>query len=153
MDQRHTVSELIYRSCMMLDDLDFKAYLELCDPAYRYRITAFSPEIRKEMTWLEHDKAGLQSLFTNLPRHNSDKSPLTRHATVYTVQQNDGARRAKVVSALQVFKTSLDGGFTELYAVGKIRDEVALTDDGPRLLDRDVRLDTRMLGIGYHIPL
>lgn len=152
MDQRHAVSELIYRSCTALDDKNFGAYLELCDPAFRYRITAFSPEIRKEMTWLEHDKAGLQTLFNNLPRHNSDKSPLTRHVTVYTVQQDDEARRATVLSALQVFKTSLDGGATELYAVGKIRDEVALTDEGPRLLDRNVRLDTRMLGIGYHIP-
>lgn len=152
MDARHAVSELIYRTCMTLDDKAFSAYLDLCDPAYRYRITAFSPEIRKDMTWLEHDKAGMQSLFTNLPRHNSDKSPLTRHVTVYTVQQDDAARRAKVVSALQVFKTSLDGGATELFAVGKIHDEVALTDDGPRLLDRNVRLDTRMLGIGYHIP-
>ena len=110
MDQRHAVSELIYRSCTALDDKNFGAYLELCDPAFRYRITAFSPEIRKEMTWLEHDKAGLQTLFNNLPRHNSDKSPLTRHVTVYTVQQDDEARRAKVLSALQVFKTSLDGG-------------------------------------------
>ena len=152
MDQRHAVSELIYRSCTALDDKNFGAFLEQCDPAFRYRITAFSPEIRKEMTWLEHDKAGLQTLFNNLPRHNSDKSPLTRHLTVYTVQQDDEARRAKVLSALQVFKTSLDGGATELYAVGKIHDEVALTDEGPRLLDRNVRLDTRMLGIGYHIP-
>lgn len=137
---------------MTLDDRAFGAYLELCDSAYRYRITAFSPEIRKEMTWLEHDKAGMQTLFTNLPRHNSDQSPLTRHVTVYTVQLDDVARRAKVLSALQVFKTSLDGGSTELYAVGKIHDEIALTDDGPRLLDRNVRLVTRMLGIGYHIP-
>lgn len=151
-DQRHALTELICRSCMTLDDRAFSAYLELCDPAYHYRITAFSPEIRKEMTWLEHDKAGMQLLFTNLPRHNSDQSPLTRHVTVYTVQQNDAARRANVLSALQVFKTSLDGGRTELYAVGKIHDEIALTDDGPRLLDRNVRLETRMLGIGYHIP-
>ena len=151
-DHRHALTELICRSCMTLDDRAFSAYLELCDPAYHYRITAFSPEIRKEMTWLEHDKAGMQTLFTNLPRHNSDRSPLTRHVTVYTVQQDDVARRANVLSALQVFKTSLDGGSTELYAVGKIHDEIALTDDGPRLLDRNVRLETRMLGIGYHIP-
>lgn len=137
---------------MTLDERAFSAYLELCDPAYRYRITAYSPEIRKEMIWLEHDKTGMQTLFTNLPRHNSDQSPLTRHVTVYTVSQDDAAGRAKVVSALQVFKTALDGGSTELYAVGKIEDEIALTDAGPRLLDRNVRLQTRMLGIGYHIP-
>ena len=152
MDQRHALTELICRSCMALDDRKFADYLDLCDPAFRYRITAYSPEIRKDMTWLEHDKAGMQSLFTNLPRHNSDQSPLTRHVTVYVVKQDDAARRAQVLSALQVFKTTLDGGSTELYAVGKVHDEIALTDDGPRLLDRNVRLETRQLGIGYHIP-
>lgn len=137
---------------MALDDKDFNAYLELCDPAYHYAITAYSPEIRKDMTWLEHDKTGMQSLFANLPRHNSDQSPLSRHVTIYTVSTSDDAKQAQVVSALQVFKTTLDGGETELFAVGKMHDTVSLEGDEPRLLDRNIRLDTRMLGYGYHIP-
>ena len=152
MDHRHALTELICRSCMTLDERAFSAYLDLCDPAYRYRITAYSPEIRKEMVWLDHDKAGMQTLFTNLPRHNSDQSPLTRHVTVYIVEEDAATQRARVISALQVFKTAIDGGTTQLYAVGKIHDEIALTDAGPRLLDRNVRLETRMLGIGYHVP-
>ena len=137
---------------MTLDDKQFNAYLELCDPAYHYKITAYSPEIRKDMTWLEHDKAGMQALFTNLPKHNSDQSPLTRHVTVYTVKADAATRQAQVISALQVFKTSLDGGATELFAVGKLHDQISLTDAGPKLLAREVRLQTRMLGFGYHIP-
>lgn len=137
---------------MALDDKKFSAYLDLCDPAYRYAITAYSPEIRKEMTWLEHDKAGMQALFTNLPKHNSDQSPLSRHVTVYTVEQDAAAGQAKVISGLQVFRTTLDGGTTELFAVGKLLDTVSLTDGVPKLLERNVRLDTRMLGFGYHIP-
>lgn len=137
---------------MALDDKQFSAYLELCDPAYHYKITAYSPEIRKDMTWLEHDKAGMQALFANLPKHNSDQSPLTRHVTVYTVKEDAAAQQAQVISALQVFKTSLDGGATELFAVGKLHDQIGLTDAGPKLLAREVRLQTRMLGFGYHIP-
>ena len=137
---------------MTLDDKQFSAYLELCDPAYRYKITAYSPEIRKDMTWLEHDKAGMQGLFANLPKHNSDQSPLSRHVTVYTVTPSDDESEAEVISALQVFRTTLDGGTTELFAVGKIHDRVTLSGDAPKLLSRNVRLDTRMLGIGYHIP-
>lgn len=152
MDSRHAITELVARSCLALDDRQFADYLALCDEAYRYRITAYSPEIRKEMTWLEHDKAGMQTLFQNLPRHNSDQSPITRHITVYTVKEDAATGRAQVLSALQVFKTSLDGGTTELFAVGKVHDEIVLGDAGPKLLDRNVRLDTRMLGIGYHIP-
>ena len=149
---RTMVEELVYRSCMLLDEKDFKGYLDLCDPEFRYTITAYSPEIKREMTWLEHDKAGIQTLFNNLPRHNSDHSPLTRHVTVYTVTVDDAKKEAQVVSGLQVFKTTLDGGITELFGVGKLYDTVRLNGDGARLLRRNVRLDTRMLGIGYHIP-
>ena len=152
MDHRHAITELVCNSCMTLDDKQFSAYLELCDPAYRYKITAYSPEIRKDMTWLEHDRAGMQTLFANLPKHNSDQSPLTRHVTVYTVKEDAAAQQAQVVSALQVFKTSLDGGATELFAVGKLHDLVSLAGAGPKLLAREVRLQTRMLGFGYHIP-
>ncbi len=146
------IHELIYRSCLTLDEKNVKAYLDLCDPGFHYTITAHSPEIRKEMTWLEHDKAGLQTLLTQLPRHNSDHSPLTRHATVYTVQYDDDNKQASVVSALQIFRTTLDGGATELFAVGKYHDTVKLNGDASKLLKRVVKLDTRMFGFGYHIP-
>lgn len=151
-EQRDAISELICQSCMTLDDKNFGAYLDLCDPGYRYAITAYSPEIRKEMTWLEHDKEGMKTLFGNLPKHNSDQSPLNRHVTVYTVKHNEDGSEADVVSALQVYRTSLDGGTTELFAIGKFRDRVSLRGGTPKLLDRNVRLDTRMLGYGYHIP-
>ena len=153
MDSRNAISELICRSCIALDAKDFNAYLALCDANYHYAITAYSPEIRKDMTWLEHDKAGMQLLFGNLPKHNSDQSPLSRHVTVYTITPVDDAKEARVVSALQVFRTSLDGGATELFAVGKLLDTVSLADGEPKLLDRNVKLQTRMLGFGYHIPL
>jgi methanesulfonate monooxygenase small subunit len=155
MEHRTTVAELVYRSCLMLDEQDFGGYLALCDEYFRYAITTYSPEIRKRMTWLEHDKPGLATLFGNLPKHNSDASPLTRHATVYTVARSTTgeAGTLDVVSALQVFRTALDGGATELFAVGKLYDAVRVDDTGTaRLLSREVRLDTRMLGYGHHIP-
>jgi methanesulfonate monooxygenase small subunit len=135
---------------MALDERDFKGFLALCDPAFRYKVTVFSPEIRKEMTWLDHDRGGMETLFTNLPRHNSDHSPLTRHATVYTVKMN--GKSAEVVSALQVFRTQLDGGATELYAVGRLIDTVKLDGEAPKLASRVVRMETRQLGFGTHIP-
>ncbi len=148
---RVLVEELVYRTCLALDALDFNAYLALCDENYHYVIGAYSPEIKKEMTWLEHDMAGMQLLFKNLPKHNSDKSMLSRHASVYTVEFADDTH-ADVVSGLQVYRTTLDGGATELFAVGKMRDKVVLGADGARLLERRIKLDTRMFGIGFHIP-
>ena len=147
---RVAIEELVYRSCLALDARDYKAFLALCDAQFRYTITTHSPEIRKDMVWLDHDRSGMETLFTNLPRHNSDHSPITRHATVYTVEIGDN--EANVVSALQVFRTQLDGGATELFAVGRLHDTVRLNGERPKLALRSVRLETRQLGYGYHIP-
>lgn len=153
MTMRANISELIYRSCMALDANQYAGFLEFCDPEFQYSITTYSPEIRKEMTWLGHDKDGMKLLFNNLPKHNSDKSPISRHVTVYTVDVDASGKQAKVISGLQVFRTALDGGATELFAVGKMHDTVRLDGDkATALLSRNVKLDTRMLGIGYHIP-
>lgn len=150
MDQRKQIEELIYRSCLAMDDRDFKGFLAMCDAGFRYKVTAYSPEIRKDMTWLDHDRAGIEALFTQLPRHNSDHSPLTRHATVYTVKMN--GQTAEVVTALQVFRTALDGGATELFAVARLVDTVKLDGGEPRLAQRVVKIETRQLGYGSHIP-
>jgi methanesulfonate monooxygenase small subunit len=150
MEQRQQIEELVYRSCLALDDRDFKGFLELCDASFRYKVTAYSPEIRKDLVWLDHDRAGMETLFNNLPRHNSDHAPLTRHATVYTVTV-EGAE-AQVVSALQVFRTALDGGATELFGIARLTDTVKLDGGTPKLAARVVRMGTRQLGFGSHVP-
>jgi methanesulfonate monooxygenase subunit beta len=149
-EQRQAIEELIYRSCIALDDRDYKGFMALCDEDFRYTISTYSPEIRRDMVWLDHDRKGLDTLLTNLPRHNSDHSPVTRHATVYTVDVE--GETANVVSALQVFRTQLDGGASELFAVGRFQDTVKLNGGAPKLAKRVVKLDTRLLGYGYHIP-
>jgi methanesulfonate monooxygenase small subunit len=152
MSARPLVEALVYRTALLLDARDFQGYLDLCAPDFRYVIGAYSPEIRKDMVWLDHDKPALQSLFDTLPRHNSDHTPLSRHVTVYVVDVNLDGSAASAVSALQVFRTALDGGATELFAVGKIHDTVRLRDGAAHLTRRHIKLDTRMLGIGSHIP-
>lgn len=150
--ERIAIEELVYRSCLALDAKNFKAYLDLCDGAFRYTITAFSPEIRKDMVWLDHDRPEMELLFNNLPRHISDHSPLTRHAIVYTVDYALEQGEANVVSALQVFRTTLDGGATELFAVGRYLDTVKVDGASPKLVRRIVKLETRQFGFGNHIP-
>ena len=149
---RSDLEELVYRSCLLLDEQDFEGYLALCTADFRYGIRAFSPEIRRDMVWMDLDRPGLTTLFRNLPKHNSDRAPLSRHATVYTVAIDAPNEQASVVTALQVFRTALDGGATELFAVGKVHDTIALGGERPLLHARAVRLDTRRLGIGTHIP-
>lgn len=147
------VRDLIYRGCLLLDQNDFKGWLDLCAPEFHYTISAYSPEIRREMVWLDHDHEGMSSLIRMLPKHNSDLTPLTRHASVYTVEYDPAAREARAVTSVTIFATSLDGGASELFAVGRYHDVVALDGAAPRLKRRIVRLETRSLGIGKHWPL
>lgn len=147
------VRELIYRGCLLLDRGDFKGWLDLCAPEFHYTISTYSPEIRRDMTWLDHDMEGMAGLIRLLPKHNSDLTPLTRHASVYTVEHDPEAREARAVTSVAIFATALDGGASELFAVGRYHDTVDLTGPAPRLTRRIVRLETRSLGIGKHWPL
>jgi methanesulfonate monooxygenase small subunit len=105
------------------------------------------------MIWLEKDRAGLGDLFKLLPAHNRDRRPITRHFSVFDVDFADDQRSASVVSGVQVFRTESDGGVTSLAAVGKYMDEISLEGEAPILLSRELRLETRMLGMGFHEPL
>lgn len=143
--------ELIARACIALDELNFSGFLDMCDAEFNYRITAYSPEIRRPMVWLEKDKKGLSNLLDLLPQQNMDRTPITRHTSLCTIEQS-GENAIDVVSTLQVYRTELDGGVTGLYAVGKYLDRIHLNGGDPKLVSREVKLDTRMLGTGYHIP-
>jgi methanesulfonate monooxygenase subunit beta len=149
MSVRDAYAELVYRGAILLDAGDHAGFLGLCAPDFQYTIGAYSPELRRPMVWLDHDRAALEHLFTTLPRHHSEPARLSRHVTVYTVQVTGD--EAQIVSALQVFRTPPDGA-TELFAVGKIHDRARLDGGAARLVRRHVELETRLLGIGSHVP-
>ena len=154
------IHTLVYKSCLFMNDEAWKDYLSLCDPeSFRYRVVNYSPEIRREQCWADRDFRSMKASFDLMPRHNSDRSKLTRHASIYTVDVDDEKREAKVVSALTVYRTQLDGttsyiesGQTSLYVVGLYKDRISLKDDGPKLVERVVELDTRQLDVGTHKP-
>jgi methanesulfonate monooxygenase small subunit len=149
MDQH--VRRLIYQSCLLLDANDFAGWLELCAPDFHYTISAYSPEIRKDQTWLDHNLEEMRNLISLLPKHNSDQNPLTRHATVYTIDHDQASNHARAVTSVAIFSTALDGGESTLFALARYHDIV--DREGPRLKRRVVRLETRSLGIGKHWPL
>lgn len=152
MQTEREVRELIANSCSSLDENDYEAYLELCSPDFTYRITTYSPEIRKEMIWLEKDKAGMSDLIGLLPKQNMDHTPLTRHFNLCTIKESAEDQQVQTVSTFQIFRTEHDGGATSLVAIGKYIDTICLSSNGPALLNREVRLQTRSLGKGYHVP-
>jgi methanesulfonate monooxygenase small subunit len=143
----------VYRTVLLLDDRDFAGWLALCSADFSYAIRAWSPEIRRDMTWLAYDLDGMQTLVRQLPRHNTDHSVFSRHATVYAVEPAEAGDGARVTTALTVYRTELDGGASRLYAVGRYHDVLAREGGEWRLRQREVRLQTRSLGIGTHYPL
>lgn len=163
METRRQVEALVYEGCMALNAEAWKTFLAMCEPTgFRYRITNYSPEIRREQCWMDRDFKGLQSIVDLLPRHNSDHSPLTRHATVYKVVQESATGEVRATTQVAIYRTQLDGcnspfesGRTLLFAIGRYEDRIRPAAKGApaRLLERVVVLDTRQIDIGSHLPL
>ena len=156
----HAIRETIYRACLLLDDEKFTEWLALCAPDFSYRITTYSPEIRKSMTWYEQDVPGLKGMIEMLPKHNTDHGRLTRHVTVYSVEVDRSKGEAKATSSFACYRTMLDGinshidaGETQLFLIGKYHDRFRIGGEGPRFVERNVLLDTRRLDKGSHYPI
>lgn len=147
-----SVRDFLYRACLMLDAREFKDWIDVCAEGFTYVIRAFSPEIRRDVTFLDVDLDGMTTLIKHLPRHNTDQSIFTRHMSIYTVDF-ESPTVCKTISSVAVYRTELDGGTTRLFAVGRYYDTLRLEPDGWRFAAREVRLETRNLGIGTHYPL
>ena len=145
------VRALVYRSCLALDAEDFTAYLALCGPDMRYRIVCYSPEIRKDVVLMNHDRAGLAALFESLPDHIALPGKLMRHASVYAIERKRNGTVAAVTTSLLVIRTEPEG-LSGVFAAGRYFDTVDVTRPVPMLTGRTVRLDTRDIGIGTVVP-
>lgn len=154
------VRDTIYRATIFLDDEKWDAWLDLCHADFHYAITSFSPEIRKDMIYLQGSRKEIESLIGLLPKHNTDHSWLRRHTSVYTVDVDEGGTAAKAVSSFVCYQNMLDGtsshvdsGTSRLFLVGKYHDTFAIDDGGPRFTRREVRIDERRLDKGSHWPI
>ncbi|MDH3742738.1 MAG: hypothetical protein OER56_14190, partial [Hyphomicrobiales bacterium] len=134
-------------------------WLNLCDADFEYEITAWSPEINKDMIYFSGNRDYLQSMTDMLDKHNTDHSPLRRHATVYTIDENDDGTLT-VMSSLAIYQNLLDGinshidaGESHLFVIGRYIDKMKIEDGKAIFLERKVALDTRRLDKGSHWPL
>jgi methanesulfonate monooxygenase subunit beta len=154
---RAALTELVAESALLLDERRFGEWVDLTAPDFRYRIEAYSPDIRRHMTWLDHDRSGMVALIELLPKHHVDGGEWLRHVTVgrVTALRPDGAT---ATSALAVYHTARDvgdshveGGSSRLLLVGRYHDR--FFNDGTKWLlsERIVRLHTRQLGVGSHL--
>ena len=124
------VRTTIYRATILLDDQKWEDWLALCDDSFHYAIKSFSPEINRDMIYLQGSRKDMSTMTKLLPKHNTDHSPLRRHTSVYTVDLAEDAKTAKAVSSVVIYQNLLDGvnshidaGESRLFLVGKYYDE------------------------------
>jgi methanesulfonate monooxygenase small subunit len=145
------IARLIYGAALKLDAEDFKGFMRQCGDEFRYSIRAYSPELGQEMVWLEHGRKGMQDLFAMLPQHVRMKGRFKRHVSVYSVDKDDDGR-ARAHSSVLLVHTDPEGN-SKLFAAGQYEDVIETAGETPRFLERVVRLETRDLGPGVHVPV
>lgn len=145
------INRLIYEGALKLDAEDFRGFLDQCGDEFRYSIRAYSPDLGQEMVWLDHGRKGMQDLFAMLPQHVRIQGRFKRHVSVYSVDQ-EAAGRARAHSSVLLVHTDPEGS-SVLFAAGHYEDVIETSGAAPRLLERVVRLETRNLGPGLHVPV
>ena len=145
------IKNLIYKSCRTLDAEDFDAYLDLYAEDFEYKVTNYAREIRKEQEWMDVNRPEMKGLLANVPLHFRLLGSFMRHATVYDIERN-GADTAKAVTYVTIYYTTPEGA-TSVWAVGRYHDVIHISGQTPLIADRNLKLETREVGIGTHLPM
>jgi len=151
MSKRERIAALIAGGCRALDEERFDDFLLQCAPNFRYRIQVYSPEIRKQMVWLDLPLDEMRGMLDNVTRHLRTMDRLQRNIGLVTAEPASGSLW-DVESSFAAYATDRDGA-SRLFAVGRYRDRVDYGSAVPLLMARDVLLQTRDLGVGLHVPL
>lgn len=150
MVDRQAIQELVTQLAKLLDEENFDEWLKLFDAGGIYELSAYSPEIRKWMTWWKSDRAELSARLKQLKEHVRD--PATRrHVVGGTVVELDGDR-ARAVSSFAVYRTEQDGQ-SKLYMVGRYEDVLIRKAGAWFYTLHKAIADTRTMEIGTHIPI
>lgn len=159
-ETKNAVREAVCKACLYKDDMEWHKWLDLCDDDFQYAITAYSPEISSDMTYLSGSRSDMLTMMDMLPKHNTDHSPLKRHCSVYSVEVNESNNTASAISSVVVYQTMLDGinahvdaGESKIFVVGRYHDTFRISGDEVKFIGREARLDTRRLDKGSHYPI
>jgi methanesulfonate monooxygenase small subunit len=159
-DVADAVRDTIYTACLLLDEQKWNEWLDLCDEDFQYAIKGYSPEIRYDVTYYTNNRKNLATMIGMLPKHNTDHSPLKRHATVYLVDVDKQGKTASAVTSLVVYQTMFDGinshidaGESRLFLAGKYLDKFRINGGTVKFVEREVRLETRRFDRGSHWPI
>lgn len=145
------IKNLIYKSCQLLDSEEFEEYLNLYTEYFEYKVTNYSPEIRKDQEWMDVNREELKGLLANVPLHFRLLGSFMRHATVYDIERN-GDDKVHALTYVTIYYTSAEGA-TNVWAIGRYHDVIDVSGATPLIADRNMKLETREVGIGTHLPM
>lgn len=159
-EEQHTkllVREAIYKAILNLDDQKWNDWIDQCDEDFKYSAVTYSPEIRKDLTYLLLSHKELHPYFDLLPKHNTDHSPMRRHATIYSVDISEDGKSAEAVTSFMITHELLDGinaalysGENHLYLIGKYYDTFRINGEKVKFTERVARVYTRRFDKGTH---
>lgn len=151
------VREAIYEAALNLDDQNWNDLIDQCAEDFKYSVVTYSHEIRKELTYLILSYKELHPYFDLLPKHNTDHSPLRRHASVYKVNVSQDGKSAEAVTSFIMTQEMLDGisaplysGENRLYLTGKYYDKFSIEGESVKFTERVARVYTRRFDKGTH---
>lgn len=149
---RENVRELLSRVATSLDDEDFETFLSDCNDDFTYRVVAHSPELDRDMVWLDHDLDELKAMLKMVPQHVRMAGRLVRHLSTATIR---AAGEGCVVATARMLLVHTDlEGISRLLAAGTCLDTVSIGDPSTlKLTQREIRLDTRDWSPGLHVPI
>jgi len=151
-DVENNVRAVIHRSCLLLDEERFDKYLALWAPAGRYRITSYSPDIRKDLVLLDLGRDDYGHLLSNIRNHEHMPGTFSRHLSVQLLERDEGTGKVHVTSSILVIHTDPEG-VSRVFATGRYLDVFVTGGDQPLIELREARLTTRQFGPGSHIPI
>jgi 3-phenylpropionate/cinnamic acid dioxygenase small subunit len=147
---RESVQELVQRTAMLLDAEDFDAWVKLFDDGGVYELTAYSPEIRRWMTWQSSDRTVLDKMLKEVGEHVRDTAR-RRHIVGMPLVEINGDE-GQVFSNFSLFRTLPDGQ-SSLYMVGQYDDRIIRRAGAWLYTSHKVVADTRVLDTFTHIPI
>lgn len=148
--RQQVIGNLVQTTGALLDGEDFNGWLALFDEHSEYELTAYSTEIRQQMSWWKSDRASLEKILKEIPRHVRDPGRRLHIVTPTLVEVSGDSARA--VSSFAVFRTTPDGE-TRVYVVGHYEDDLVKKAERWLYVTHKVVLQTRLLEAPTHVPI
>jgi methanesulfonate monooxygenase small subunit len=151
LEDKEAIRDLLQAAAWLLDgERAWPQWLDLFAEEATYEVRAESSEIKAGMQWFYLDnREALKSWMDEVPTHVRDMAQRLHIVAPITIDvQGD---QAQSLSSFSLFRTTLDGE-TRLYAVGQYEDHLLKRNGHWRFLKRTVRLHTRVLETGSHVP-